>query len=129
MCLIEPLPYLKDADGHARLDPSDEQLIKVVSIASGLGSSSAYSWLKIPGSTRMGEVAAATTLPILMLGGDPGSESAATFDRWESAMTHPNVRGLVAGRSLLYPLGEEPEDAVRRAARIVHGSVEPDVAS
>ena len=36
-------------------------------------------------------------------------------------MMQPNVRGLVAGRALLYPHGEETEDAVRRAARIVHG--------
>jgi DhnA family fructose-bisphosphate aldolase class Ia len=123
MCMIEPLPYLKDAAGRARLDPSVERLIKVVAIASGLGSSSAYSWLKVPGSERMTEVAAATTLPILMLGGDPGNDAEAVFGRWEKAMAEPNVRGLVAGRALLYPQGEDTEDAVRRAARIVHGGV------
>lgn len=121
MCLVEPLPYLKDDEGQARLDPSVERLIKVVAIASGLGASSAYTWLKIPGSDRMAEVAASTTMPILMLGGDPGVDAGATFQRWENAMAEPNVRGLVAGRPLLYPPGEQPEDAVRRAVRIVHG--------
>jgi len=121
MCMIEPLPYRKDNDGRARLDPSVERLIKVVAVASGLGSSSAYSWLKVPGSDRMAEVAAATTLPILMLGGDPGPDAEAVFVRWEAAMKEPNVRGLVAGRALLYPQGEDTEQAVRRAARIVHG--------
>ena len=38
--MIEPLPYIKDSTGRAVLDPSDEALIKVVAIASGLGSSS-----------------------------------------------------------------------------------------
>ncbi len=121
MCMIEPLPYRKDADGQSRLDPSVDRLIKVVAIASGLGSSSAYSWLKVPGTDRMAEVAAATTLPILMLGGDPGPHADAVFGRWDAAMAEPNVRGLVAGRALLYPPGGDTEDAVRRAVGIVHG--------
>lgn len=120
MAMIEPLPYIKDATGRAVLDSSDEALIKVVAVASGLGASSAYTWLKIPGSTRMREVAGATSMPILMLGGDPGSDAEATFARWSAAMREPNVRGLVAGRALLYPHGEETEKAVERAAGIVH---------
>ena len=122
MCMLEPLPYLTDDGGRATLDRSDERLIKVVAIASGLGSSSAYTWLKIPGSDRMAEVAAATTLPVLMLGGDPGADTARTFDRWETSMREPNVRGLVAGRPLLYPHLGEPEQHVRHAAEIVHGA-------
>lgn len=120
MAMVEPLPYVKDATGRAVLDTSDEALIKVVAIASGLGSSSAYTWLKIPGSDRMTEVAGATSLPILMLGGDPGADAGRTFARWEAAMAEPNVRGLVAGRSLLYPDGGDVEGAVERAAAIVH---------
>ena len=54
MSLIEPLPYRKDDTGRAVLDPSDDALVKVVAIASGLGGSSAYSWLKVPGTTRGG---------------------------------------------------------------------------
>lgn len=123
MSMIEPLPYIKDATGRAVLDTSDEALVKVVAIASGLGSSSAYTWLKIPGSTRMAEVAGATSMPILMLGGDPGAEAERTFDQWRTSLEQPNVRGLVAGRALLYPHGEEPEQAVARAASIVHPSI------
>jgi len=121
MCMIEPLPYRKDESGRAVLDSSVERLIKVVAVASGLGSSSAHTWLKIPGSDRMAEVAGATTLPIVMLGGDPGADAERTFDRWSDAMREPNVRGLVAGRALLYPHDAQPEEAVRRAAAIVHG--------
>ncbi len=121
MCMVEPLPYVKEPSGRAVLDRSEERLIKVVAIASGLGSSSGYTWLKIPGSDRMSEVAGATSLPVLMLGGDPGADADRTFDRWDAAMREPNVRGLVAGRALLYPHSQEPEEAVRRAAVIVHG--------
>jgi DhnA family fructose-bisphosphate aldolase class Ia len=121
MCLIEPLPYLKDEAGRARPDPSVEELVRVVAIASGLGSSSAYTWLKIPAVDRMAEVAGATTMPILMLGGDPGDRADAVFGLWRAAMAQPNVRGLVAGRALLYPSHGDVVHAVTAAASIVHG--------
>ena len=120
MSLIEPLPYLKDANGGAILDTNPDALIKVVAIASGLGSSSAYSWLKVPASERMDEVAAATTLPILMLGGEPKGDSSDTFDQWSHAMKEPNIRGLTAGRTLLYPPDGDSESATARAGDIVH---------
>jgi DhnA family fructose-bisphosphate aldolase class Ia len=119
LAMIEPLPYKKNAEGGAILDESDEALIKVVAIASGLGSSSAYSWLKVPASHRMSEVAAATTLPVLMLGGEPEANPDELFNRWIAGMKEPNVRGLVAGRSLLYPLNGDSQAAVRRAGEIV----------
>lgn len=121
LCMIEPLPYLKDDDGRARLDPSVDALIKVVAIASGLGSSSAYTWLKLPPVSRMAEVAGATTMPILMLGGDPGDRAAEVFALWRSALEQPNVRGLVAGRALLYPPDGDVVRAVTAAASLVHG--------
>ena len=119
MAMIEPLPYKKNAEGMAILDDSDEALIKVVAIASGLGASSAYSWLKVPASHRMSEVAAATTLPVLMLGGEPEANPDELFNRWIAGMKELNVRGLVAGRSLLYPLNGDSEAAVKRAGQVV----------
>ena len=119
MAMIEPLPYKKSQEGMAVLDDSDEALIKVVAIASGLGSSSAYSWLKVPASHRMSEVAGATSLPVLMLGGEPESNPDELFNRWIAGMKEPNVRGLVAGRSLLYPLNGDSESAVKRAGQVV----------
>jgi DhnA family fructose-bisphosphate aldolase class Ia len=119
MAMIEPLPYLKDGSGKAVLDTSDEALIKVVAIASGLGASSAYSWLKIPASSRMSEVAGATTLPILMLGGEPSESPDDIFALWKESMSEPNVRGVVAGRTVLYPNDADPEGAVLRAAAAV----------
>ena len=119
LSMIEPLPYVKNAEGKATLNPSDEALITVVAIASGVGASSAYTWLKVPASTRMGEVAGATTLPILMLGGDPSGGVERIFDTWEQGMKEPNVRGLLAGRTLLYPPDGDIEAATARALSIV----------
>ena len=118
--MIEPLPYVIDDVGRARLDSSTERLIKVVAIASGLGSSSAYTWLKLPASPDMDQVAGATSMPIVMLGGDPGADAARTFAGWKAAMKEPNVRGLVAGRALVYPENGDVEGAVTMAANIVH---------
>jgi len=120
-CMVEPLPYLKDEQGRAYLDTRDEELIRAVAIASGLGSSSAYTWLKIPATPRMAEVAAATTMPILLLGGDPGERAGEVVAGWEQAMREPNVRGLIPGRALLYPHDGDVEGVVAIAARIVHG--------
>jgi DhnA family fructose-bisphosphate aldolase class Ia len=120
-CMVEPLPYLRDDQGHAYLDTRDEELIRAVAIASGLGSSSAYTWLKIPATPRIAEVAAATTMPILLLGGDPGERASEVVAGWELAMREPNVRGLIPGRALLYPHDGDVEGIVGTAAQIVHG--------
>ena len=125
MSLIEPLPYVTGPNGMPSLDTSDDALVKVVAIASGLGASSAYTWLKIPASARMSEVAGATSLPILMLGGEPGPDPDALFAQWGKAMSEPNVRGLVAGRALLYPTVGQPQDAVRRASAVVRPTSHP----
>ena len=117
--MIEPLPYMKNSDGRAVLDPSEEKLIKVVSIASALGSSSAFTWLKIPAPVNPERVAAATSCPILLLGGDPGSNWEEVFAKWEKALTVPNIRGLVPGRALLYGEDLDVEAAVSRAAKMV----------
>jgi len=122
MCMIEPLPYLKDDNGVAKLDTSVEKLVKVVAIASGLGAISAYTWLKIPAVDDMAVVAGATTMPMLLLGGDPGANAPAVFDRMRRAMAEPNVRGIVAGRALLYPSTGSVEDVVSMAADMVHPS-------
>lgn len=120
-CMVEPLPYRKDEAGRAYLDTRDEELIRAIAIASGLGSSSAHTWLKIPATARIAEVAAATTMPILLLGGDPGERADEVIAGWEQAMREPNVRGLIPGRALLYPHDGDVEGVVATAARIVHG--------
>ena len=122
LVMIEPLPYRIDAERGAVLDPSHDRLVQAVAIASGLGASSVHSWLKIPATTRMAEVAGATTLPILMLGGDPGAGVEAVFDAWRLGLREPNVRGLIPGRTLLYPHDGDVDGVLRRAVATVHGS-------
>ena len=103
-------------------DLSTDAVITSVAVASGLGASSAYSWLKLPVVDDMAAVMAATTLPTLLLGGDPAPDAApgSVYDAWGSAIELPGVKGLVVGRTLLYPEHNDVAAAVDQAASIVH---------
>ncbi len=63
----------------------------------------------------------ATTLPTLLLGGDPAGDPHDTYAEWRRAVDLPAVRGLVVGRALLYPPDSDVAAAVAIAAEIVHG--------
>lgn len=107
-------------DGRVRNELTTEAVVKSVAIASGLGASSAYSWLKLPVVAEMERVMASTTLPTLLLGGDPSSQPDETYARWADALALPGVRGLVVGRTLLYPSDGDVAAAVDTAAALVH---------
>lgn len=101
-------------------DLSPEAVITSVAVAQGIGATSAYTWLKLPVTDRMPEIAAATTLPTLLLGGDPVDDAETTYASWEAALALPPVRGLTVGRSLLYPRDDDVTAAVDTAAQLVH---------
>ena len=69
----------------------------------------------------MARVMESTTLPTLILGGDRAGDMESLFEEWASALTLPGVRGLVVGRSLLYPASGNTGDVIARAVEIVHG--------
>lgn len=114
-------PFLSRwVDGRVVNDLSTDAVILSIAIASGLGSSSAYTWMKIPVVDDMERVMAATTMPTLLLGGDSGADPDETFAAWEDALSLPGVRGLTVGRTLLYPPDGNVAAAVDIAAGLVH---------
>lgn len=117
--MLEPF-MSRWTDGRVVNELDAAAVITSVAIAAGLGTSSAWTWLKLPVVPRMEQVMAATTLPTLLLGGDPQSGADETFAAWDEALVLPGVRGLVAGRTLLYPEDDDVVGAVAAAARIVH---------
>jgi DhnA family fructose-bisphosphate aldolase class Ia len=119
--MIEPFISAR-VNGTVQNDLSTDAVIRSVAISSGLGETSAYTWLKIPVVEDMARVMEATTLPTLLLGGEPDSDEEATYERWSEAVALPGVRGLVVGRSLLYPPSGDVASAVATAAAIVHGA-------
>ncbi|GAA1461266.1 Cgl0159 family (beta/alpha)8-fold protein [Williamsia maris] len=113
-------PFLSSrVDGKVRNDLSADAVIKSMHIIQGLGSTSAYTWLKLPVVDEMERVMDATTLPTLLLGGDPQTAPAETFASWERALAIPAVRGLIVGRTLLYPTDDDVTTAVDTAVSLV----------
>ena len=119
--LVEPLPYHRAGDGKAKLLQDEDALLRAVGVGAALGPTSTSTWLKVPVSANTARMLSTTTLPALILGGTPGADPAATYASWARAMDVPNVRGLVVGRSLLYPADGDVASAIARAATIVRG--------
>lgn len=121
VAMLEPLPAFLEGSGRTRISLAVDDVVDAISVASALGATSAYTWLKLPAVEDPETMMAATTLPALLLGGDPGEDTTALFDAWKRAMAIPNVRGLVAGRSLLFPPDGNVERATDAAVALVHG--------
>jgi DhnA family fructose-bisphosphate aldolase class Ia len=122
MAMVEPF-WSRRVDGRVVNDLTAPAAVKSVAIASGLGASSAYTWLKLPVVEDMAMVMAATTLPTLLLGGDPSGHPEETYARWADALGLPGVRGLVVGRALLYPPDGAVGAAVDAAVSLVRTAV------
>lgn len=112
-------PFLSAWSGGKLVnDLSTEAVIRSITIASGLGRTSAYTWLKLPVVEHMERVLASSTLPAVLLGGEVKDADAA-FTSWQKALSLPTVQGLVVGRSLLYPPDGDVAKAVDTAVGLL----------
>jgi hypothetical protein len=118
MAMVEPFISHR-VDGRVRNELSAEAMIRATSVAAGLGTTSAYTWLKVPVVQDMERVMAATTLPALILGGEVTADADAAYSQWSKALDLPTVQGLVIGRSLLYPPNGDVAGAVDRAVSLL----------
>jgi DhnA family fructose-bisphosphate aldolase class Ia len=119
---VEPFISRRTPDGILRNDLSADAVTRSIAIASGLGGSSAYTWLKVPVTDNpddMAEVMETSTLPAVLLGGDIGDDQDAAYEKWRGALQLPTVRGLVVGRSLLYPADGDVAAAVDTAVGLL----------
>jgi hypothetical protein len=116
--MVEPF-IAHRVDGRVRNDTSPEAMMLALTIASGLGTTSAYTWLKVPVVRDMERVMAASTLPALLLGGEVPDDPAGALAGWRKALRLPSVRGLLAGRSLLYPADGDVATAVDTAVGLL----------
>ncbi|MWK40487.1 aldolase [Actinomadura sp. J1-007] len=121
--LIEPFVARREpaapSGGRLRNELTPEAMVRAVSVASGLGATSARTWLKVPVVPDMERVMAASTLPALLLGGEVADDPRAALAGWRAALRLPSVLGLVAGRSLLYPAGGDVASAVDAAVDVL----------
>ncbi|MGY0486460.1 Cgl0159 family (beta/alpha)8-fold protein [Streptomyces sp. WG-D5] len=124
---VEPFLTRRDpGTGLLRSDLSRAGVTTSIAVASGLGGTSAYTWLKLPVTDDpddMARVMAASSLPAVLLGGDiKDGDQDATYEKWRVALQLPTVRGLVVGRSLLYPADGDVEAAVDTAVGLLRGA-------
>jgi Cgl0159-like len=118
MAMVEPF-ITHRVDGRVSNDLSPEAMIRALTIASGLGTTSAYTWLKVPVVEDMERVMSASTLPAVLLGGEVSDDPEQAFAGWQKALRLPNVMGLMAGRSLLYPADDDVAAAVDTAVGLL----------
>ncbi|OEU87304.1 deoxyribose-phosphate aldolase [Streptomyces abyssalis] len=118
---IEPF-ISRRVEGKVRNDLSAEAVARSIAIASGLGGTSAYSWLKLPVAEDpddMAWVCGTSTLPVVLLGGETNGDQEGAYEKWRTALRMPTVRGLVVGRSLLYPADGDVAGAVDTAVGLL----------
>ncbi len=118
MAMVEPF-MSRWEEGKVVNDLTPDAVIKSAGIASALGNTSRHTWLKLPVVDDMERVMTSTTLPTLLLGGDPKGSDDEVFASWERSLALPGVRGLVVGRSLLFPQNDDVAAAVDIAASLV----------
>lgn len=119
---LEPLPVERtDRDQGYRTVLEAGRLIEMVGVAAAMGEASGDLWLKIPYVDGYEDVVRATTLPILMLGGESREDPLPTLLQFERGMAAgPNVRGAMVGRNVLFPGRDDPAAVAAAVYRLVH---------
>ena len=117
---LEPLPVVKSEKGY-KVVKTAEALAKIVGVASAIGDSSRYLWLKLPYCENYDVVARATALPILLLGGESVGDPTAFLREVAAGMSAgANVRGALVGRNVLFPGDDDPLAVAEAVRGIVH---------
>ena len=117
---FEALPVKKDA-GEFPIRKDAESLVRVIGVATAMGDSSLNLWIKIPYCEGYHLVAASTTCPILMLGGASQGNPIPVLNEFEQGLgAGKNVRGILAGRSILLPGTDDPACVAQAAHQMVH---------
>jgi len=119
---LEPLA-VKLNNGRYTVSTDPEAYIELLGVASALGDSSRYLWLKLPYMSDYTSVIRATTLPVVLLGGDRSSTTLEMITQLEKALsTGHQVRGVMYGRNLLFPGENDPLLIAEAIGGLVHGS-------
>ncbi|GAA4956370.1 hypothetical protein GCM10023205_18160 [Yinghuangia aomiensis] len=118
LALIEPFKSVRE-NGKVRNILTADAQIWVNNIAAGLGRTSAYTWLKVPVVDEMERMMASTTMPTLLLGGEGGGDVDAMYASWQKALEIEHVRGLIIGRTMLFPHDGDVAKAVDTAVSLL----------
>lgn len=125
---VEPLVVQRQGERLAVLrDPAS--MARVCGVASALGRSSLGTWLKLPYGPDYAQVAAATTCPILILGGEASGDPLPLLRDIAAGMAAgANVRGTLVGRNVLFPGPGDPLALAAAIRAIVFDGARPEAA-
>jgi hypothetical protein len=125
---VEPL-RMDWENGAWVMKHTADELVKLVGVISALGETSSRTWMKLPYCQDFQRVAMATTLPILMLGGDTQGNPEPIYRTFSAGMaSRSNVRGVMVGRNVLYPGDDDPAAVANAVYEIVHAGISPEQA-
>lgn len=117
---LEPLPVGKSEGGY-RVVKTAAALAQIVGVAAALGDSSRHLWLELPYCDDFESVARATTLPILLIGGEAVGDARPLLREIETGFSAgANMRGALVGRNVLYPGPEDPLVMAHAAGLVIH---------
>jgi len=119
--MVEPLPVTRTPQGY-KTNYEPTTLMRHITVAAALGDCSMNTWLKVPYTPEFAMVQKASTLPLLILGGDvqENDPTPALTDLAAAMASGPRVRGALIGRSVLYPGPDDPIVTAHAARAIVH---------
>jgi DhnA family fructose-bisphosphate aldolase class Ia len=117
-CFLEIL-YVS-SEGY-KVQKSLAEMVKAIGVASAMGDSSRNLWLKIPYGDNYPRIVRATTLPLLMLGGESRGDPTGTIGEFVAGMkAGANVRGALVGRNILFPGKDDPLAVALAVNHVVH---------
>ena len=120
LSFLEPLPVVRE-NGAYKVVRTARALIDAVSVSSSWGASSLYTWIKLPTCPEFERVARATTLPLVLLGGEAVGDARPVLEDLRRGMAAgANVRGAMIGRNVLYPGADDPRAVAAAVSAIVH---------
>lgn len=112
-----------------KVQKSLAEMVRAIGVASAMGDSSRNLWLKIPYGEDYPRIVRATTLPLLMLGGESKGDPAGTIAEFVAGMkAGANVRGALVGRNILFPGKDDPLAVALAVNRVVHGGASTEEA-
>ena len=118
---LEPMSVRRKPDGGYETVKTVEALARDAGAAACLGESSARTFLKLSYTEGYEQVARATCLPILMLGGPARESPLPTLCEFHAGMrAGANVRGVLVGRNVTFAHREDPRAVAAAVGAIVH---------
>lgn len=128
LAFVEPLPT-KGILGAYTPNHTVEELVKWIGVCAALGETSRNTWLKVPYIPHFEQVALATTLPLLLLGGPARPDPLLTLTDFSAGMSSgSNVRGAMVGRNVIFPGDDDPLAMTVAITAVIRNGAPPHTA-